>query len=76
MKKCQCPNRGYVPPENLGQYAEKTERPYANHAPGECKCTNNLQLYQRGTEKLVLCSCCHIWGDILISVGDENGTDA
>lgn len=64
--KCQCPDIGEVEPDRLGEYDEKTERPFLNHAPGECKCTNMLAQYDRNGVVLWLCSICCVFGDKLI----------
>jgi hypothetical protein len=66
--KCECDEDAVVEPYRLSLYDKITERPFANHAAGECKCTNELTLYRRldGSEKW-LCSCCCIFTDIQIS---------
>jgi len=66
-KYCQCPHIGEVEEERLHEYDAVTERPFVNHEPGQCKCTNQLMLYRRGKENLMLCSICCILGDIPIS---------
>lgn len=55
---CECPHRAYVEPHRLHEYHPTLERPFVNHEPHECKCTNDLQEYIRGGRKVMLCSCC------------------
>lgn len=42
MPKCECPHESVVPPENLFLYRTE-EIPGANHAPGECQGTYDMQ---------------------------------
>ncbi len=63
MKRCGCPSKGVMYPGQELEYNLITERPYVNHEPGECKCTNDLALYEREGKKLWLCSCCWLSGD-------------
>lgn len=55
---CQCPEEGSVPEDRLNEYEAEKERPYVNHKPGECKCTNELTLWRRDGKELWLCSIC------------------
>ena len=42
-----------------GLYHPILERPYVVHKPHECKCTNDLRLYQMADGSIkYLCSCC------------------
>jgi len=62
--KCECPETAYVEPERLYAYNAVTERPYTNHAPGECLCTNELRRYRTTSGAIRwLCSCCCMLGD-------------
>lgn len=61
--KCECDHIGEVPDHRLQEYDAITERPFVNHAPGKCKCTNDLQAYNRNGKILVLCSICCLLGD-------------
>lgn len=61
--KCQCPNEGKLKPSIASMYDSETELPFVIHAPGECKCTNDIRRYRRGETILNLCSCCFISGD-------------
>ena len=63
--KCQCPGIGKVPKKNLYKYNDN-EKPFVNHKPNECKCTNELKQYRRGKKKLWLCSCCNLFSDVEI----------
>ena len=54
--RCQCDCLGSIPPGMEILY-EPEELMYANHQPGACRWTKT-KLYQRGTRKLWLCSCC------------------
>jgi len=59
---CQCDELA----EDFGVgflYDPLTERPYVAHAPGECKCVNDLKLCTRDGKQLWLCSNCRIAGD-------------
>jgi len=56
--KCECNKTGKLKPIIASQYHPITERPYVNHKPGECKCTNDLKRYYRDGKIVVLCSCC------------------
>lgn len=64
--KCQCPDDGILKAEIAFMYNPVTERPFVNHEPGKCKCSNEIKQYKRGKKKLWLCSCCHLSGDELI----------
>lgn len=57
---CECTETGRLVPGWDSMYDPVTERPYVSHAPGECKCTNDLRLYREaGTTRVrFLCSCC------------------
>ena len=63
--KCQCPEKGYVPPTEENMYLEE-EKNGMNHEPGHCKGTYKIKKYKRGDKELYLCSCCNILGDIEI----------
>lgn len=67
--KCQCTDTNNLLHEMLNLYDEKTERPFVDHAPGECLCTNEVRLYKRAStgEILWLCSICNRLGDNPIS---------
>ena len=65
--RCQCPETGYVTANRLIMYDVVKERPYVNHKPGECKCTNDIRLYNRNGELLYLCSCCYMSNDKLVT---------
>ena len=68
--KCECADTGRMPEGMLYAYDSVTERPFANHAPGECKCTNELQRYRRANGEIKgLCSCCHRFSDTLVEKG-------
>jgi predicted SprT family Zn-dependent metalloprotease len=69
-KKCQCPYKGNAPPWPESLYSEE-EKVGMNHKPNECKCTNDIRLYQRGNRKLYLCSRCHLPGDMEIKAEKE-----
>lgn len=51
--RCQCNHVGEVPNHMLYLYDEVTERPFVNHVPNKCKCTNDIKLYDRNGRKLV-----------------------
>lgn len=57
-KHCECDHDAVLKPEWEGMYHPTLERPFVNHKPGECKCTNKLQQYERGDRMVWLCSCC------------------
>jgi hypothetical protein len=57
-QKCECMQTAYVSLDRLDLYDEVTERPFVNHKPGECKCTNELKQYEINGKKVYLCSCC------------------
>ncbi len=67
MTKCQCDCVGEVSEDRLHLYDEITERPYVNHAPGECACTNKIDLYRRNGKAIWLCSICNLIGDLKIT---------
>jgi hypothetical protein len=68
-KRCECPHTGEVAPEDLDQYDETTERPFVNHKPNECACTNDLKLYETCSgEHRWLCSVCVMFGDEELSL--------
>lgn len=54
--KCECPVEGVLRPEMASWYHDSRELPFVNHEPGECKCTNELELYERDGKQLTLCS--------------------
>jgi hypothetical protein len=56
--KCQCDETGTLQIGWEWSYDEKKELPYVNHAPNECKCTNELKRYLRDGKEIWLCSCC------------------
>lgn len=59
--KCECDEWARPMPFFSSLYDPVTERPFIEHEPGKCLCTNNLKLYRnKDTGKiLTLCSCCH-----------------
>jgi hypothetical protein len=59
--KCECPETGVLRTPSL--YDPITELPFVDHQPRECKCSNNLRMYRREGKLLLLCSCCHTFGD-------------
>lgn len=63
MKFCECEREG-VQGAPASMYDPVKELPFVIHAPGQCKCQNELKLYSRDGKKLLLCSICHIPGDI------------
>lgn len=64
-KRCECDEIGNVPVARLWMYDEQVERPYVNHAPGECKCLNNLHKYRRSDGSVKwLCSNCRVITDV------------
>lgn len=63
MKKCECPEVSKVEDRYLSMYDEINERPFVNHKPHKCKCTNNILPYKRDNKILLLCSCCCLSGD-------------
>lgn len=67
MSVCECDFVGFVEPERLCEYDAETERPFVNHKPHECLCTNNLRLFRRGDRTIWLCSCCNTSRDERIS---------
>lgn len=56
--KCECDDRGELKPGWEWAYDKVLELPFVTHAPGECKCVNNLQEHERDGKKVILCSCC------------------
>lgn len=56
--KCQCPEEGRLDPSIKHLYHKKTELPFVVHEPYQCKCTNNIKLFERQGKKLFLCSIC------------------
>lgn len=69
-KKCQCPDKGVVPPEREILYSSE-EKSGMNHEPGKCLGTNEIKLYDRNGKKLYLCSCCCLSGDELLKKATE-----
>ncbi len=63
MQTCECDKISKVQPEMESWYNSVTEWPYVNHDPGQCKCTNELQLYNRNGKQVWLCSCCNLFTD-------------
>lgn len=62
---CECLEETFVEPSRLYQYDAETERPFVNHAPGKCKCTNGLKRYKREDGSIrILCSCCCLVDDV------------
>lgn len=60
--KCQCEHEGLLgAPAHM--YDPIKELPFVNHAPGECKCTNDLRQYRRNENSVFLCSICCMLGD-------------
>jgi hypothetical protein len=64
---CECPQEGKLTYAMRGWYDARTELPYVDHKPGECRCTNDLRLYERDGQALTLCSCCVLSSDKEIS---------
>ncbi len=56
--KCECQKTGSLRSGMSGAYDTKKELPFVNHKPGQCKCTNDLQEYEKNGKKVTLCSCC------------------
>ncbi len=69
-QRCECQETGVLKPGMATFYDADTERPYVNHAPGECRCVNELKRYRRkdGSEAW-LCSCCNMSSDTLLIGG-------
>lgn len=64
-EKCECDNVGIQSwPDKW--YDDELELPYVNHAPHQCRCTNNLRLFERDGKQLLLCSCCFLSTDKLV----------
>jgi hypothetical protein len=64
VRKCECMETAKLPKDMELWYDEKTELPFVNHNPDECKCTNKLKQYIRNGKKVWLCSCCSSWQDL------------
>jgi len=62
-RKCQCPEEGILDSTMRSWYDVKTELPFVNHKPNECKCNNELKRYKRRNKVLILCSCCYLFDD-------------
>lgn len=63
VKHCECDHEGIlVAPSSW--YDSVLELPFVVHAPNQCKCQNNLKLYNRNGKKLWLCSICWLPTDI------------
>ena len=58
MPRCECPELSERDPVLDGLYDPVTEEPFRKHAPGECRCTNDLALYDRNGKQMWLCSMC------------------
>lgn len=56
--RCECTLTGTLYPEMAHQYDPVRELPFVTHAPGECKCTNDLRIYERNGKSMLLCSNC------------------
>lgn len=56
--KCECQEQGVLAASVKHLYDTTTELPFATHAPGECKCTNDVKRYVCGDGERYLCSCC------------------
>jgi len=56
---CECDEEGVLNTGMESWYDSVTELPFVKHAPGKCKCTNELALYERKGKTLTLCSNCH-----------------
>lgn len=67
-QKCECGHIGSVSEDRLHLYAPGVERPFVNHEPGKCRCTNDLKLYRRDGKAVWLCSICNIFGDTPIEI--------
>ena len=59
---CECPSKGVLRSDIADLYND-VELPFVDHAPGECKCTNDLRMYERDGKHLMLCSCCCLSSD-------------
>lgn len=64
MPKCDCPTTTSVPLD--ASWYEPEEYKAMNHQANECPGDYMMGLYEREGEKLYLCSCCHLGGDILL----------
>lgn len=69
--RCECPNKGTLFNDLLPLYDPKTELPFVEHKPNECKCTNGLKRYNRDGKILWLCSCCVLGGTDRLIEGEE-----
>jgi hypothetical protein len=64
--RCECDKEGILRTGMGWKYDEKTERPFVNHKPGECKCVNDLKKYMRKGKVIWLCSCCTLGNEEVI----------
>ncbi len=62
---CQCPDDSMDNPNPPSAYLDEEQNGRC-HEPNKCPCTNDVFLYKRGEQKLWLCSCCNLSGDILV----------
>lgn len=60
---CECPEVGRLGCDS-SWYNEETELPFVNHEPHNCKCTNDIKMYNRKGRTLYLCSICNLTGDV------------
>lgn len=62
--KCQCPVEGKITKKYKYLYT-KEELKYINHKPNKCKNKIGLKIYLKDGKEMLLCSCCHLSGDVL-----------
>lgn len=67
MLRCECPEEGVKNISMRGWYDQKNEWPFVKHKPGQCRCTNEIKLYERDGKRLWLCSNCYMSGDREVS---------
>jgi hypothetical protein len=72
---CECDFEAKMPAAMAAFYDSISERPFVNHAPGECKCTNLLQEYERDGKKVTLCSCCFTSSDKEVTTANTKDYD-
>lgn len=56
--RCQCNHQGILVFGQSHLYDPVTELPFVDHAPGDCRCTNDLRWFVRDGLRVLLCSCC------------------
>jgi hypothetical protein len=62
--KCECPDQTAIPFSIL--LYEPEEYKAMSHKPYECPGDYLMAEYERDGQKIILCSCCHMSGDIKI----------